>query len=68
MSRTPFTAVQVERALRGAKRAGLAVAKVEITPSGSIIILPNLDPAPSDEAEGWFAKRRGRGTDPDDRD
>lgn len=65
MTKTAFTSAQVERALRGAMRAGLAVQKVEITPSGSIIILPNLETAPSDEADGWFAKRGRRDEDPD---
>lgn len=66
-AKTAFTAAQVERALRGARKAGLPIARVEITASGSIVILPNLEPEPP-TADGWFERRTRRAEDPDDRD
>jgi hypothetical protein len=57
-----FTQKDIERAIRGARKGGLLVARVEISPGGSIIIWSSEHGAPpADELEReldqWKRKR-----------
>lgn len=45
-ARAKFTAVDVTRAIKGAKAAGLAIERVEIEPSGKITIITSAAPEP----------------------
>lgn len=49
-----FRQVDVSRALKGAKAAGFAVGRVEISTDGRIVILPlSATPEPDDAGNPW---------------
>ena len=57
---TPFRQGDLQRALRGAKAAGLKVARVEIGPeNGKIVIITEADTGqpPQSPLEQWKARR-----------
>jgi hypothetical protein len=57
-----FTQSDVTKAIKAAVRAGLPVARVEISPEGRIIVIagkaaPEQDAAPQTPLEEWRAQR-----------
>ncbi|SNS80458.1 hypothetical protein SAMN05421763_1038 [[Luteovulum] sphaeroides subsp. megalophilum] len=61
MRRATFRQVDLTRAIRAAKNAGMDVGACEIMPDGRIVIRESTKARPVDDAFGaWKAKREGR--------
>lgn len=61
MTRSVFRQVDLTRAIRAAKNAGMDVGACEIMPDGRIVIRESTKAPPVDDAFGaWKAKREGR--------
>ncbi|MEL5879765.1 hypothetical protein [Cereibacter sphaeroides] len=61
MRRASFRQVDLTRAIRAAKNAGMDVGACEIMPDGRIVIRESTKAPPVDDAFGaWKAKREGR--------
>lgn len=59
-SKSSFRQVDLSRAIRAAKSAGMQVSSCEIMPDGRIV-LHETAPAPTEDAYGaWKTKREGR--------
>lgn len=57
--RATFTQAELTRAIKGAKAAGMAVTRCEISPDGGIV-LSEATEAPAEDVFGtWKAKREG---------
>lgn len=58
--RATFTQAELTRAIKGARAAGMTVAKCEITPDGRIV-LSDSGTTPADDPYGdWKQRREGR--------
>lgn len=61
MTRSTFRQVDLTRAIRAAKNAGMEVEACEIMPDGRIVIRERTSAPPVEDAFGaWKAKREGR--------
>ncbi|MGI3903064.1 MAG: hypothetical protein ACRYGP_30555 [Janthinobacterium lividum] len=63
-----FQAADLARALKVAQEAGLTIARVEIEPSGKIVIITHHDASGDDREEGRIALEALRRRIADDRD
>jgi hypothetical protein len=58
--RATFTQAELTRAIKGAKAAGMAVTRCEISPDGRIVLL-DAPEAPAEDVFGaWKSKREDR--------
>ena len=60
MTKSAFRQVDVTRAIKGAKAAGLTVARCEIMPDGRIVVCEAQQEAQEDAFGAWKAKRESR--------
>ena len=60
MTKSAFRQVDVTRAIKGAKSAGMAVARCEILPDGRIVISEAIEDKAEDLFDAWKARREAR--------
>lgn len=60
MTKATFRQVDVSRAIKAAKNAGMAVARCEILPDGRIVISEQAEQTVEDEYGEWRKQREAR--------
>lgn len=56
--RAHFTVADIKRAISGTLSAGLNIAKIEIDPTGKIVIIPGLPDTRDSDSDAWDARIR----------